>query len=104
LSNYTKTTDFAIKDSLATGNAAKVIRGTEHDVEYNNIALAIATKADISGNVASATTASQVNTTTWHMYESGGYLYFTCSGVVKARLGPDGTFYHTGDGGGFVAL
>lgn len=46
MSDYTKTTDFAIKDGLATGNPAKVIKGTEHDTEYNNIATAIATKAD----------------------------------------------------------
>jgi hypothetical protein len=46
LSDYTKTTDFAIKDGLATGNPSKVIKGTEHDAEYNNIATAVASKAD----------------------------------------------------------
>jgi hypothetical protein len=46
MSNYTKSTDFASKDSLASGNAAKIVRGTEIDTEFNNIAIAIATKAD----------------------------------------------------------
>jgi hypothetical protein len=46
MSNYTKSTDFASKDSLATGNAAKIVKGTEIDTEFNNIATAIATKAD----------------------------------------------------------
>jgi hypothetical protein len=52
LSDYTKTTNFTAKDALTTGNAAKVIKGSEHDTEYDNIATAIATKYD-SGNLAS---------------------------------------------------
>jgi len=46
MSNYTKTTNFAVKDNLATGNPAKIIKGTEIDAEYNNIATAVATKAN----------------------------------------------------------
>lgn len=48
MSNYTKSTDFASKDSLASGNAAKIVKGTEIDTEFNNIATAIATKADLA--------------------------------------------------------
>jgi len=44
MSNYTKTTNFASKDALTTGNTLKVVRGTELDAEFNNIATAIATK------------------------------------------------------------
>lgn len=46
MSNYTKTTNFAVKDNLASGNAAKIIKGTEIDSEFNNIATAVATKAN----------------------------------------------------------
>lgn len=46
MSNYTKSTNFAAKDALASGNAAKIVKGTEIDTEFNNIATAIATKAD----------------------------------------------------------
>ena len=46
MSNYTKTTNFAVKDNLASGNPAKIIKGTEIDTEYNNIATAVATKAN----------------------------------------------------------
>lgn len=46
MSNYVKSTDFASKDALASGNAAKIVKGTEIDTEFNNIATAIATKAD----------------------------------------------------------
>ena len=48
MSDYTKTTNFAAKDSLPSGNAAKVVKGTEIDTEFNNIATAVATKADTS--------------------------------------------------------
>lgn len=46
MSNYTKSTDFASKDSLPSGNSGKIVKGTEIDTEFNNIATAIATKAD----------------------------------------------------------
>jgi hypothetical protein len=46
MSNYTKSTNFASKDSLPSGNASKIVKGTEIDTEFNNIATAVATKAD----------------------------------------------------------
>jgi len=46
MSNYTKTTDFAIKDTLTSGDTDKIIRGSEFEVEFDEIAEAIATKAD----------------------------------------------------------
>jgi len=47
MSNYTKTVNFATKDALTTGDANKIVKGTEIDTEYNNISTAIATKADL---------------------------------------------------------
>ena len=46
MSNYTKSTNFATKDNLTPGDPLKVVRGTEIDTEYNDIATAIATKTD----------------------------------------------------------
>jgi hypothetical protein len=46
MANYTKTTNFAAKDSLASGNAAKVVKGTEIDTEFTNIQTAITSKVD----------------------------------------------------------
>jgi hypothetical protein len=46
VSNYTKTTDFAAKDSLPSGDNNKVVRGSEFETEFDNISTAIATKAD----------------------------------------------------------
>ena len=49
MSNYTQTTNFATKDALASGNPLKVVKGTEINVEFANIATAVATKADLVG-------------------------------------------------------
>jgi len=46
MSNYTKTTNFATKDNLNSGNPLKIVKGTEIDTEFNNIATAVATKTD----------------------------------------------------------
>ena len=46
MANYTVTTNFGAKDSLPSGNAGKLIKGTEFTTEFNNISTAIATKAD----------------------------------------------------------
>jgi hypothetical protein len=51
MSNYVKSTNFASKDSLATGNPLKIVKGTEIDNEFNNIATAVATKADLNSPV-----------------------------------------------------
>jgi hypothetical protein len=48
MSNYTKTTNFTAKDSLLVGDPNKIIKGAEHDVEYDAIATAVNSKANIS--------------------------------------------------------
>jgi hypothetical protein len=68
MSNYTKATNFASKDSLSTGNPAKVIKGTEIDAEYTAIASAISSKADsnsptLTGTPAAPTASSGTSTT-----------------------------------------
>lgn len=46
MSNYVQSTNFATKDALVSGNALKIVKGTEINTEYANIAIAVATKAD----------------------------------------------------------
>lgn len=46
MSDYTKLTNYAVKDGYPTGTPAKVIKGTELDDEFNAISTAIATKVD----------------------------------------------------------
>jgi hypothetical protein len=47
MSNYIKTTNFAAKDSLPSGDAGKIIQGTEFNTEFDAIVAAVATKADL---------------------------------------------------------
>lgn len=47
MSNYTKTTNFAVKDALITGDINKIVRGTEIDLEFTNLQVSSATKADL---------------------------------------------------------
>lgn len=61
MSNYTKSTNFATKDNLTPGDPLKIVRGTEIDTEFNNIATAIATKTD---NASAAITGGTINDTT----------------------------------------
>jgi hypothetical protein len=68
MSNYTKTTNFATKDSLTSGDPAKKIKGTEFNTELDNIATAIATKADLAspaftGTPTAPTASAGTNTT-----------------------------------------
>jgi len=46
MSNYTKATNFATKDTLPSGNPLKIVRGVEIDTEFNSIATAILSKSD----------------------------------------------------------
>lgn len=46
MANYTKVTNFTSKDFLITGDPNKIVRGSEIDNEFTNIATAIATKSD----------------------------------------------------------
>jgi CO dehydrogenase/acetyl-CoA synthase epsilon subunit len=46
MSAYTKTTNFAAKDALTTGDPNKIVKGTEIDSEYTNIATSVNSKAD----------------------------------------------------------
>ena len=48
MSNYTKTTNFAAKDSLPSGDSGKIIQGAEFNTEFDNIVTAVATKADLA--------------------------------------------------------
>jgi hypothetical protein len=74
MSNYTKSTNFLAKDSLSSGVAAKIIKGSEIDSEFNSIATAVATKSDLASPTFTGT-------------------------VTAAALTVSGTFTATVDGG-----
>jgi hypothetical protein len=68
MTDYVKSTNFASKDSLSSGNPSKIVKGTEIDTEFNNIATAVATKADVASPALTGTptapTASSGTSTT----------------------------------------
>jgi hypothetical protein len=47
MADYLKSTNFATKDALPSGNAGKIVKGTEIDTEFNAIADAVESKADL---------------------------------------------------------
>lgn len=67
MTDYVKSTSFASKDALASGNPLKIVKGTEIDIEFNNIAAAIATKSNgidtaLTGTPTAPTAAAGTNT------------------------------------------
>ena len=68
MANYVKATNFATKDTLPTGDSNKIVKGTEIDNEFNSIAGAVSSKADIAsptftGTPAGPTATAGSNTT-----------------------------------------
>jgi hypothetical protein len=68
MSSYVKATNFATKDTLPTGDSNKIVKGTEIDNEFNAIAGAVSSKADLASpaftGVPSAPTATPGSNTT----------------------------------------
>jgi hypothetical protein len=83
MSNYTKSTNFATKDNLSPGDPLKVVRGTEIDTEYNNIATAIATKTD---NASAAITGGTITGITDLAVADGGTGASTAAGALNNLL------------------
>jgi hypothetical protein len=68
VSNYTQSTNFATKDNLSSGDPLKIVKGTEINTEFANIAIAVATKADLAsptftGTPAAPTASAGTNST-----------------------------------------
>ena len=111
MTEYVKSTNFASKDSLSIGNPLKIVKGTEIDTEFNNIATAVATKADIANptftGVPSAPTAtlgtstSQLATTAFvlqHLYPVGSVYLNATNSTNPATLFGFGTWTAFGAG------
>ena len=63
MSNYSKTTDFAAKDSLPSGDSGKIIKGAEFETEFDAISTAVATKAASPNSRSSSSTSACVAST-----------------------------------------
>jgi len=63
VSNYVQSTNFATKDALPSGDPLKIVKGTEINTEFANIAIAVATKADTASPTFTGTPAMPTGTT-----------------------------------------
>ena len=96
MSDYTKATNFASKDSLSSGNPLKIVKGTEIDTEFNSIATAVATKADLNSPTFTGTPTLPTGTvaTTQTSTDSSTKLATTAFvQTVLQALYPVGTVY-----------
>ena len=101
MSNYIKSTDFAVKDGLLSGNPLKIVSGTEINDEYNAIQTAVGTKANtlsptLTGVPLAPTAAAGSNTTqlsTTAFVTSALVDYNTVVNSLLQALYPVGTIY-----------
>lgn len=77
MADYTKATNFTVKDSLASGNPSKIIKGSEIDDEFDAIQTAIETKSDASSPTFTGTLTAET---------------VTASGTLTANLIDGGTY------------
>ena len=88
MTNYVKTTNFLLKDSLPDTDMAKIIRGSEFDIEFNNLVISIASKANLNSpefiGVPKAPTATVGSNTTQIATTA---FVTTATGNVKDTLG-----------------
>ena len=98
MSNYTQSTNFATKDALPSGDPLKIVKGTEINTEFNNISVAIATKADtvsptFTGTPVAPTATSGTNTT---QISTTAFVQAAVAAAItaaKSALFPVGTIY-----------
>lgn len=114
MSDYTRIYNLTVKDSLPTGNSAKVIKGTELDAELNAVASAISSKADtnsptftgtpVAPTASYGTNTTQLATTAFvqaalqALYPVGSVYINASSTTNPASLFGFGTWVSVGDG------
>ena len=100
MSNYTQSTNFATKDALSSGDPLKIVKGTEINTEFNNISVAIATKADLASPTFTGTPTLPTGTiaVTQSSSDDSTKLATTAfvqdvADAIKAALFPVGSIY-----------
>ena len=94
MSDYVQSTNFATKDALSSGNPLKIVKGTEINTEFANIAIAVATKADLASPTFTGTPAAptaSVSTDTTQIATTA--FVQDVADAVKAALFPVGSIY-----------
>jgi hypothetical protein len=96
MSNYTQSTNFATKDNLSSGDPLKIVKGTEINTEFANIAIAVATKADLASPTFTGTPALPTGTTGVTQSFGNSTTALATTAFVQAALGalyPVGSVY-----------
>ena len=87
MGSYTKSTNFATKDSLSPGNPLKIVRGTEIDTEFNNIATAVNSKSDSLSPTFTGTVTVAALTATGTATFNGSAVFNGSSTLTAPNLG-----------------
>ena len=110
MSNYIKSTDFAGKDALNSGDAAKIVKGTEIGAEFDALQTAVNSKANASNaaltgtptapTAAPGTSSTQVATTAFfaNLYPVGSVYINAGVGTNPFTLFGFGTWVPLGEG------
>ena len=86
MTDYTKSTNFATKDNLSSGNPLKIVKGTEIDTEFNNISTAVNTKSDAYNGTHTGTTTIASATIATATISAG-----TITGITDITVADGGT-------------
>ena len=87
MTDYTKLTDFASKDALPTGNAAKIVKGTEIDDEFEAIETAITTKPNLASPTFTGTPTLPTGTTSVTQSQSDNSTKIATTSYVDTAVG-----------------
>lgn len=96
MSNYVQSTNFATKDNLSSGDPLKIVKGTEINTEFANIAIAVATKADLASPTFTGTPALPTGTTGVTQSSGNSTTALATTAFVQDALGalyPVGSVY-----------
>jgi hypothetical protein len=86
MSNYVQSTNFATKDSLSPGDPLKIVKGTEINTEFVNIAIAVATKADTASPTFTGTPSLPTGTTGVTQSSGNNTTALATTAFVQAAL------------------
>lgn len=98
MSNYVKSTNFATKDTLSAGDTNKIVKGTEIDTEFNNIATAVSTKADTAAPTFTGTTTLATATITTANITTANITGGSITGITDLAVADGGTGSSTASG------
>lgn len=96
MSNYTKTTNFTAKDTLSSGDPNKLVKGAEHDTEYDAIETAVNSKLDAYSGATDLSSAADADVFSIYDTDAGAYKKIT-SANFKAGISTAADDITTGD-------